>query len=111
MNLLEETLNKIKAVGKNLEDVAFVNMNKLVFDEYDGTVDIYETVDSPLTTITFNRFTQIATEYYYNYDNGYGGAEVPETYIVFNDNTWLSRGEYDGSEWWNYNECPKPIKE
>ena len=39
------------------------------------------------------------------YDNGYGGQEIDGT-ILFNDNTWLSRGEYDGSEWWQYNKCP-----
>jgi hypothetical protein len=23
------------------------------------------------------------------------------------ENTWLERGEYDGSEWWEHNKCPK----
>lgn len=40
-----------------------------------------------------------------NYNNGYGGQELFGT-IVFKDNTWLERGEYDGSEWWERRELP-----
>ena len=41
----------------------------------------------------------------FNYDNGYGGQELYGT-IWYEDGTWSSRGEYDGSEWWEHNECP-----
>lgn len=41
----------------------------------------------------------------FNYDNGYGGQELHGT-IWYDDGTWSSRGEYDGSEWWEYNKCP-----
>jgi hypothetical protein len=41
----------------------------------------------------------------FNYSNGFGLQEVFGT-IVFNDNTWLDRWEYDGSEGWEYNSCP-----
>lgn len=40
-----------------------------------------------------------------DYDNGYGCQELFGT-IVFKDNTWLERGEYDGSEWWELRELP-----
>lgn len=40
------------------------------------------------------------------YNNGYGGQELFGT-IWYNDGTWSSRGEYDGSEWWDYNKCPQ----
>jgi len=42
----------------------------------------------------------------FKYDSGYGGQELFGTVWIKRDNTWLSRGEYDGSEWWEYNECP-----
>lgn len=42
----------------------------------------------------------------FNYDDGYGGQELFGT-IWYKDGSWSSRGEYDGSEWWNYNICPK----
>lgn len=41
-----------------------------------------------------------------NYDNGYGIQELFGT-IVFKDGTWLDRGEYDGSEWWQSHKLPR----
>jgi hypothetical protein len=40
-----------------------------------------------------------------NYNDGYGSQELFGT-IWYNDGTWSEREEYDGSEWWEYNECP-----
>lgn len=39
------------------------------------------------------------------YDSGYGGQELFGT-IWYNSGNWSSRGEYDGSEWWEYNMLP-----
>lgn len=41
----------------------------------------------------------------YNYDSGYGGQELCGT-IWYKDGTWSDRGEYDGSEWWDYHGVP-----
>lgn len=41
----------------------------------------------------------------FEYDNGYGCQELCGT-VWLNDNTWLERGEYDGSEWWDHHVCP-----
>jgi hypothetical protein len=44
----------------------------------------------------------------FNYDDGYGGSGQNLFGVVwFDDGTWLSRGEYDGSEWWEYNIVPQ----
>ena len=40
------------------------------------------------------------------YDSGFGGQELYGT-IWYTDGTWSERGEYDGSEWWNYCEVPE----
>ena len=42
----------------------------------------------------------------FDYDSGYGMQEILGTVWLMKEHTWLSRGEYDGSEWWEYNECP-----
>lgn len=42
----------------------------------------------------------------FDYDSGYGGQNLFGT-IWYKDGTWSSRGEYDGSEWWEYNRCPR----
>ena len=47
----------------------------------------------------------------FEYDAGYGGQELYGTVWLMEDNTWLERGEYDGSEWWEYRKCPKVIDE
>jgi hypothetical protein len=41
----------------------------------------------------------------FRYDDGYGGQELYGR-IWFTDGTWADRGEYDGSEWWEYHKCP-----
>ena len=42
----------------------------------------------------------------FEYDSGYGGQELFGT-LWLKDGTWLSRGEYDGSEWWEHNSLPE----
>jgi hypothetical protein len=41
----------------------------------------------------------------FTYDAGYGGQEL-FGFVVFEDGTWLERGEYDGSEWWEHKQTP-----
>lgn len=41
----------------------------------------------------------------FGYDRGYGSQKLFGE-VLFNDGTWLTRGEYDGSEWWDYNVAP-----
>ena len=41
-----------------------------------------------------------------NYYAGFGGQELYGE-IAYNDGTWMERGEYDGSEWWNHQKYPK----
>jgi hypothetical protein len=42
----------------------------------------------------------------FQYDNGYGIQRLCGT-IWFVNGDWLERGEYDGSEWWEYKTCPE----
>ena len=39
------------------------------------------------------------------YDDGWGTQEL-DGIVVFTDCSWLERGEYDGSEWWEYRTTP-----
>lgn len=41
----------------------------------------------------------------FNYDDGWGSQELYGN-VWLSDGTWLSRGEYDGSEWWEHNVMP-----
>jgi hypothetical protein len=46
----------------------------------------------------------------FEYDDGYGLQQLFGI-VWFTDDTWLERGEYDGSEWWEYNKTPEIPKE
>jgi hypothetical protein len=54
---------------------------------------------------TAEEYEKFISELDFNYDNGYGGQELFGN-VWFVDGTWCERGEYDGSEWWEYKECP-----
>lgn len=42
----------------------------------------------------------------FQYDSGYGCQELFGN-IWYEDGSWSERGEYDGSEWWEYKFCPE----
>lgn len=46
----------------------------------------------------------------FDYDAGYGSQELFGAVYCKNSNNrpvWLTRGEYDGSEWWDINTIPE----
>ena len=58
--------------------------------------------------ITKENFEEIAKAT--DYDDSFGGTDVADDLVIIGDNWWLSRDEYDGSEWWRYNEKPDVSK-
>ncbi len=101
-NLLEETLDILKANGKSPDDVRWVGKR-----EPDYLASIRARVEAlPLGTwAEFKRFAN------FKYDDGYGGAEVATDLKIVGDDWWLERGEYDGSEWWEFKTLPQKPKE
>lgn len=77
-NLLTETTQIIESSGESINDVQWVG------DKY-----IY---------FTWDEFVELAKDF--NYDSGFGGNVVIGDLMVVGTDWWLSRGEYDGSEWW-----------
>lgn len=86
MNAKEELLNHI-----GLREVKYVKVIREI--NYDKKVTIEGELAEVLPRLGFE------------YDNGYGGQELEGT-IWYSDGTWSERGEYDGSEWWEYRACP-----
>jgi hypothetical protein len=41
----------------------------------------------------------------FEYEDGYGGQELFGI-VWLQDGTWMTRGEYDGSEWWEHHQLP-----
>jgi len=46
----------------------------------------------------------------FEYNSGYGGQELFGT-IWMENNCWYTRGEYDGSEWWEFHSYPSISQE
>ena len=95
-NLLQETIGAIQDSGHTIEDIIFIGSRN---GEY---------------SMTWDEFINVANV---EYDAGYGSSEVATDLIVkFSDSIYMTRGEYDGSEWWEYNKpvpdypVGKPIK-
>jgi hypothetical protein len=55
---------------------------------------------------TTEKYNEFLNKLDVEYDNGFGGQELFGI-IWFEDGTFGSRGEYDGSEWWRYTKCPE----
>lgn len=80
-NLKEDTLCAVKMSGHTLDDIKWI-----------GNEEFY---------IDTDEFWRIAD--YTDYDEGYGWPEIAtDLCVYFDDGSRLYRGEYDGSEWWEY---------
>lgn len=93
MNAREELNNVLIINGKESSDIEWAIIDyglKRVVLNKDYTEDQY---------------IDFLTKLHFEYDNGFGGQELFGE-VVFNDGTWLERGEYDGSEWWDFKKCP-----
>ena len=88
-NLLEETKEKLAVCHKTPKDVLWI-----------GTSDGSE-------AITWEEFEKLAD---FDYDDGYGAAEIRMDLVVVGKDWWLERYEYDGSEWWEYKKQPKLLE-
>lgn len=92
-NLLTETREAIHNSGHSTQDIIFIGAEQSGY------------------SCTWDQFVELADR---QYDSGYGGQEVArDLIIVFSDKTKMWRGEYDGSEWWEYSDpfvMPAPDK-
>jgi hypothetical protein len=96
MNLLQETKHAISESGHSTDDIEFIGSEKSGHQ------------------CTWAEFEALANR---EYDHSYGSAEVAQDLvIVFTDGSKMWRGEYDGSEWWEFSrpfvkpETSKPIR-
>jgi len=88
MNLLKETVEVLKANGKKPEDVKWCGSSKFGW-------------------FSWSEFTRVADV---EYDNGFGASEVAIDLVIVGKDWWLERGEYDGSEWWEFKTLPSKPK-
>jgi hypothetical protein len=92
INAKDEFINH---VGRKIVKCAFVQ-----FIEYEDGEKFFIT-----TGYTQDEYNEFLSNIDKIYNNGYGGQEL-DGMIWYEDGTWTTRGEYDGSEWYEYHEVP-----
>lgn len=93
----------LEHIGDRLVTCAKLNYGEFYNDE----TQEYETTHINLpVSYTPEQYQEFLKSLDFKYDDGYGAQNLFGT-IWYNDGTWSSRGEYDGSEWWEYNKCPE----
>ena len=67
---------------------------------HDKTIADIEYIGSTRTKINTNKALKLMKKT--NYDSGLGGQEIACNLMIKGKDFIMKRGEYDGSEWWNY---------
>lgn len=73
----------------------------------------YDNIDYNISYDNYSAITKIITtldDLDFDYDAGFGTQELFGTVYCKDSNNcpvWLTRGEYDGSEWWDINTIPE----
>jgi hypothetical protein len=89
-------------MGRPTDPTNLLSETLKVLSNYDYTPDDVRWVGSTdgEYAISWAEFAAIADV---EYDDGFGSSEIATDLVVVGTDWWLSRGEYDGSEWWEYN--------
>ena len=87
-NAKEELLSTLTNRNKALTDIKALSIS-------------LNSITIKLTEVTLQNLEVLDVDY----DSGYGSQELYGI-ILFSDNTWLERYEYDGSEHWKYKSPP-----
>ena len=83
-NLLTETRSTIEDNGYKTDEVKWVGDKHVRF--------------------SWEHFEKIAD---FTYDSGFGGHKIIGSLVVVGEDWWMKRGEYDGSEWWEFQTMPE----
>ncbi len=84
MNLLQETLEVLQNHNKTPQDISWI-----------GNKNLY---------MSWQEFASAADV---EYDAGYGAPEVAQDLVIVGADWWMTREEYDGSEWWSFKTKPQ----
>lgn len=81
-----------------------------VLTEYDLTLDDVISIQGDDFSMSIETFKRLADTFY---NNGFGSPKVAQDLTIIGDGWWLDRAEYDGSEWWEFNQIPtiKPLSQ
>jgi hypothetical protein len=103
-------MNARKEIEQFLEDVTHLSSwRKLlcatICYDPDGMVIEEAQTHDLVMGYTDSQYEEWLESLNFEYDAGWG-CQLLYGNLWFNDNTWASRGEYDGKEWWELDEVP-----
>jgi hypothetical protein len=99
-NAKKELLNIISKLNLIIKCAYIPQDNGYMFDEEKAPLPII--LKENYSEKDYDKFLN---QLNFKYDSGYGGQELYGT-VWLTDNSWLQRGEYDGSEWWEHMRLP-----
>lgn len=102
MNALVELKKVLKENDLSFNDINCANISICTYDNFvnhNGIMSLLFDSEKDSIEILISFLDKI------EYDDGFGGQELFGR-ILTNKNSWLERGEYDGSEWWDYRTIP-----
>jgi len=98
-NAKKELQDILEKINKTNDDIMAYNIiylrSSLLSDSPDASV-------SGKGLITEDNWDKLGN---IEYTSDYGSQHLYGL-VLFTDNSWLERGEYDGSEWWEYKKAP-----
>ena len=96
INAYDEFIQHVQECGKVIKCV------DITTDPYLKTAEVIALREN----YDLDALVKFLEELDFEYDRGYGDQELFGT-IWYTDGTWSERGEYDGSEWWEYKQVPE----
>lgn len=108
-NAKQELLGKLDTLKRLYgADIICANITYTTPESY--FTDGEEDVETPAIRLkqghTEAEFNEFLSKLDFEYDAGYG-AQYVFGYVWLTNGVWMERGEYDGSEWWEWHKYPK----
>lgn len=110
-NIYKELKGVIEDAGLSMDNIKCLDIKlNQGYDEMYNDIDIhfkiYSYDDVKPALYDEHREATLNDMDKHRYDSGFGGQELFG--CVWMDNgEWITRGEYDGSEWWEYHRAPE----
>jgi hypothetical protein len=89
---------------KDKAPVICAYVRNMSYDDYDNHEQLTP-ICLPLG-FTEDQYFEFLAKLNFTYNSGYGSQNL-DGMIWFKDGSWATRGEYDGSEWWEYHKLPQ----
>lgn len=106
-NETEDCVNVAEELRNVLEDTDQVIALDLTYTDSDGNTSWRQIWRRDQSSLSFEEFLKNHLNLFYK--NGYGSQQLFGE-VWLDDNSWLERCEYDGSEWWEHRVRP-PLPE